>query len=158
VRGDAKNRGAATVRTRLHHANDGLTGVRDPGAADLRGDAMSTALDSGLVAKLAARISGSVLRPHDADYDSARVVHNALIDRRPALIVRCRTTCDVVEAIALALEAGLEVSIRGGGHDVAGHAVTNGGVMIDLAGMRGIAIDPEQSTATVQGGVSWGEL
>ena len=119
---------------------------------------MSTALDSTLVAELAGQVSGSVLGPQDAGYDEARAVHNGLIDRRPALIVRCRTTNDVVEALALARRAGLEVSIRGGGHNVAGRAVTDGGVMIDLAEMKGIAIDPDSATATVEGGVTWAEL
>src|SRR5215211_3571491 len=119
---------------------------------------MSTTLDAALVADLAEQVSGSVLGPQDAGYDSARAVHNGLIDRRPALIVRCRTACDVAAALALARRAGLEVSIRGGGHDVAGRAVTDGGLMIDLAEMKRIAIDPDQATATAEGGVIWGEL
>ena len=119
---------------------------------------MSTGLDSALVADLSGQVSGSVLAPHDAGYDAARAVHNGLIDRRPALIVRCRTACDVAASLALARRAGLEVSVRGGGHNVAGRAVTDGGVMIDLAEMKGIAIDPEQRTATVEGGVIWAEL
>ncbi|TML56753.1 MAG: FAD-binding oxidoreductase [Actinobacteria bacterium] len=119
---------------------------------------MSTTLDSALVADLAGEVSGSVLGPQDAGYDAARAVHNGLIDRRPALIVRCRTTNDVVAALALARRAGLEVSIRGGGHNVAGRAVTDGGVMIDLAEMKGIAIDPDEATATAEGGVIWAEL
>jgi FAD/FMN-containing dehydrogenase len=119
---------------------------------------MSPTLDSALVADLAGVVSGSVLGPQDADYDAARAVHNGLIDRRPALIVRCRTTSDVAAALALARRTGLEVSIRGGGHNVAGRAVTDGGVMIDLAEMRGIAIDPVRGTATAGGGVIWAEL
>jgi FAD/FMN-containing dehydrogenase len=119
---------------------------------------MSNALDSALVADLAGQVSGSVLGPQDAGYDVARTVHNGLIDRRPALIVRCRTACDVAAALALAHRAGLEVSVRGGGHNVAGRAVTDGGVMIDLAEMKGIAIDPEQGTAAAGGGVIWAEL
>jgi len=119
---------------------------------------MTITYDEALAADLARRISGSVLGPQDADYDAARALHNGLIDRRPALIVRCRTTDDVVAALAFARTAGLEVSIRGGGHNVAGRAVTDGGVMIDLAEMKGIAIDPERRTAAAQGGVLWGEL
>jgi FAD/FMN-containing dehydrogenase len=119
---------------------------------------MSTTLDSALVADLTAQVSGSVLGLQHARYDSTRAVHNGLIDRRPALIVRCRTACDVAAALAFAGRAGLEVSIRGGGHNVAGRAVTDGGVMIDLAEMKGIAIHPEQATATAEGGVIWGEL
>src|SRR5947207_4233644 len=118
---------------------------------------MSTTLDSALVAELAGRVSGPVLGPRDAGYDAARAVHNGLVDRRPALIVRCWTTNDVVEALALARREGLEVSIRGGGHNVAGRAVTDGGLMIDLAEMKGISVDPERSTVTARGGVRWGE-
>ena len=119
---------------------------------------MSTTMDSALVAELAAQVSGSVLGPNDAGYDAARAVHNGLIDRRPSLIVRCRTTNDVAAALAFARNSGLEVSIRGGGHNVAGRAVTEGGVMIDLAEMKGVAIDPQLATAMVQGGVIWAEL
>lgn len=119
---------------------------------------MTTALDPALADDLAGRVSGSVLRADDAGYDAARAVYNGLIDRNPGLIVRCRTKEDVVAALALARRAGLEVSIRGGGHNVAGRAVTDGGVMIDLAEMKGIAIDPDRATATVEGGVIWREL
>src|SRR4051812_10718137 len=119
---------------------------------------MSTTFDSALVADLAEQVSGSVLGPEDDGYEAARAVHNGLVDRRPALIVRCRTTNDVVEALALARREGLEVSVRGGGHNVAGRAVADGAVMIDLAEMKGVEIDPEQATATAEGGVIWSEL
>jgi FAD/FMN-containing dehydrogenase len=119
---------------------------------------MITGLDDALVANLTARISGSVLDPLDADYDTARAVYNGLVDRKPALIVRCRTTDDVAAALEVARRAGLEVSIRGGGHNVAGRAVTDGGVMIDLAEMKEISVDPARSTVTAGGGVLWGEL
>ena len=119
---------------------------------------MITTLDSTLLRDLAGQVSGSVLGPQDPGYEAARAVHNGLIDRRPAVIVRCRTTNDVIAALALARRAGLEVSIRGGGHNVAGRAVTDGGVMVDLAEMKAIAIDPVQATATAEGGVIWGEL
>jgi FAD/FMN-containing dehydrogenase len=119
---------------------------------------MSTTLDQALVTDLAGRVSGSVLGPEHADYDTTRAVHNGLIDRKPALIVRCRTTDDVVATLALARSAALEVSIRGGGHNVAGRAVTDGGVMIDLAEMKGITVDPDQATATAEAGVLWAEL
>jgi FAD/FMN-containing dehydrogenase len=119
---------------------------------------MTLALDDALVTDLTGRISGSVLGPEDADYDAARAVHNGLVDRKPALIVRCRTTDDVVAALGFARAAGLEVSIRGGGHNVAGRAVTDGGVMIDLAELKAISVDPDRATATAGGGVLWGEL
>jgi FAD/FMN-containing dehydrogenase len=85
-------------------------------------------------------------------------VHNGLIDRRPALIVRAQSAQDVAAVLAFARSAGLEVSVRGGGHNVAGRAVTDGGVMIDLAEMKDISVDPERGTATAQGGVTWNEL
>jgi FAD/FMN-containing dehydrogenase len=119
---------------------------------------MTIAFDSTLAADLDRQISGSVLGPGDTEYDAARAVHNGLIDRKPALIVRCRTTNDVVATLAFARAAGLEVSIRGGGHNVAGRAVTDGGVMIDLAEMKEIAVDAQRATATAGGGVIWGEL
>jgi FAD/FMN-containing dehydrogenase len=103
-------------------------------------------------------ISVDVLAPGDPGYDEARAVHNGLVDRRPALIVRAHGTGDVVHALALARREGLEVSVRGGGHNVAGRAVVDGGLMIDLAEMRGIAVDPERATVTAQGGVRWREL
>jgi FAD/FMN-containing dehydrogenase len=119
---------------------------------------MTTLVNDIAVADLAGQISGSVLGATDAGYDAARAVHNGLVDRKPALIVRCRTPNDVAAALAFARRAGLEVSVRGGGHNVAGRAVTEGGVMIDLAQMKGIAIDPDRATATAEGGVLWGEL
>jgi FAD/FMN-containing dehydrogenase len=103
-------------------------------------------------------VSGSVLSPDDVGYDAARTVYNGLIDRRPALIVRAQSADDVVAGLTVAREAGLEVSVRGGGHNVAGRAVTEGGVMIDLAEMKRITIDPERRTATAGGGVRWAEL
>jgi FAD/FMN-containing dehydrogenase len=117
-----------------------------------------TVVDSSLVGDLAGGIAGSVIAPGDAGYDAARAVHNGLVERKPALIVRCHTTADVVAALAFARRTGLEVSVRGGGHNVAGRAVTDGGVMIDLAEMKGIAIDPDRATATAEGGVIWAEL
>jgi FAD/FMN-containing dehydrogenase len=119
---------------------------------------MTTTLNLAAFADFAGQISGSMLGSGDAGYDAARAVHNGLIDRRPALIVRCQTTDDVVATLAFARRTGIEVSIRGGGHNVAGRAVTDGGVMIDLSGMKGIRIDPGRATATAEGGVTWGEL
>src|SRR5512133_1128665 len=119
---------------------------------------MSTSLDPTIATELAGQVSGPVVGPQDAGYHEARALYNGLIDRRPALIVRCRRRDDVVEALALARREVLEVSIRGGGHNVAGRAVTEGGVMIDLAEMKGIEIDPHNATATAEGGVIWAEL
>ena len=79
-----------------------------------------------------------VLEPGDAGYDEARRIHNGLIDKRPAVIARCLHTADVVAAVTYGTDEGLEISIRGGGHNVAGKAVTDGGLMIDLSLMKGI--------------------
>jgi FAD/FMN-containing dehydrogenase len=119
---------------------------------------MSTTLDNEVVGELVGRVSGPVLTPQDPGYDEGRAVHNGLVDRSPALIVRAHTTGDVVAALALARRAGLEVSVRGGGHNVAGRAVSDGGVMISLADMRHVAVDPERTTVTAQGGATWAEL
>ena len=119
---------------------------------------MSTTLDEALVADLSDRSTGAVITPDQAGYDEARTIHNGHIDRRPALIVRARTTDDVVAALAFARDTGLEVSVRGGGHNVAGRAVTDGGVMISLADMREVTVDPERSTATAQGGATWADF
>src|SRR4249919_80365 len=119
---------------------------------------MSTTLDPGLLGDLDGQIAGSVLGPEHARYDEARAVHNGLVDRKPAAIVRSRTAKDVVAALAFARPAGLEVSVRGGGHNVAGRAVTDGGVMIDLAELKRIAVDPDRATVTAEGGVLWSEL
>jgi FAD/FMN-containing dehydrogenase len=119
---------------------------------------MSITLENHLLDRLGGRVSGSVLTPDDPGYDAARAVHNGLVDRKPALIVRAHSAQDVVAALAFARSGGFEVSVRGGGHNVAGRAVTDGGVMIDLAEMKDIAVDPEKGTATAQGGVIWNEL
>ncbi len=87
-----------------------------------------------------------------------RKVHNGLIDKRPALIARCSGTADVVDSVNLARERGLEVSVRGGGHNVAGRAVVDDGLMIDLSLMKGIHVDPKGKTVRAQGGVTWGEF
>jgi FAD/FMN-containing dehydrogenase len=119
---------------------------------------MSTTVDKNLLDQLEGRVTGSVLASEHAGYDAARAVHNGMVDRRPALIVRAQNAQDVVAALAFARSGGFDVSVRGGGHNVAGRAVTDGGVMIDLAEMKDITIDPDQGTATAQGGVTWNEL
>jgi FAD/FMN-containing dehydrogenase len=119
---------------------------------------VSTTLKNSLFDQLDGQIAGRVLTPRDTGYDEARAVHNGLVDRRPAVIVRARTTSDVVAALDVARRAGLEVSVRGGGHNVAGRAVTNGGLMIDLAEMKNITVDRERAIATAEGGVRWSEL
>jgi FAD/FMN-containing dehydrogenase len=99
-----------------------------------------------------------VLRPGDDGYEDARRVHNGMIDKRPALIARCRTAEHVAAAVREARAQGLEISIRGCGHNVAGRAVCDGGLMIDLITMKGIDVDPQARTVRAQPGLNWGEF
>jgi FAD/FMN-containing dehydrogenase len=110
------------------------------------------------IALAAPSFGGELLRPADRGYDNIRRVHNGLIDRRPAAIARCHGVADVVDAVQLARTLGLEVSVRGGGHNVAGRATIDGGLMIDLSPMKGIHVDVAARTVRAQGGVLWREL
>ena len=110
------------------------------------------------VANLRASLGGEVVLPGDSGYDQARAVWNAMIDRRPALIARCRDADDVIAAVNFARTHELPVSIRAGAHNVAGHAVADGAVMIDLSGMRSVRVDPDARRARVEGGATWGDV
>ena len=112
-----------------------------------------TALDD-----LRGKLQGVLLRDGDAEYDSSRAVWNALIDRRPALIVRCASVSDVVGSVDFARSHALPVSVRGGGHNIAGSAVCDNGLMLDLSVLKEIRVDAEACTACVQPGVTWGDL
>ncbi|HUF86669.1 MAG TPA: FAD-dependent oxidoreductase, partial [Thermohalobaculum sp.] len=114
--------------------------------------------DSAAVEWLRSALRGEALLPGDPGYDAARAVWNAMIDRRPALIVRCRDAADVTEAVQFAREHGLPVSIRGGGHNVAGHAVGDGAVMLDLSLMRAVQVDAQARRARVEGGATWADV
>jgi FAD/FMN-containing dehydrogenase len=108
--------------------------------------------------RLSARVQGDVIGPGDADYDVARRIWNGAIDRRPAGIVRCTGVVDVVAAVRFARERDLLVAVRSGGHGVGGHALCDGGLVIDLSPMKGIRVDPTTRTARAEAGVLWGEL
>jgi FAD/FMN-containing dehydrogenase len=110
------------------------------------------------ISELAPSFAGQMLQPSDAGYEQARQVHNGLVDKRPALIARCRGLADIADAVQLARKLSLEVAVRGGGHNVAGRATIDGGLMIDLAPMKGIHVDPNTRTARAQGGVTWAEF
>src|SRR6266487_6160367 len=112
----------------------------------------------GVPDEVRASFTGDLIGPADPAYEQARRVHNGLINKHPALIARCRTTPDIVDAVSLGREQAAEISVRGGGHGVAGLAVTDGGLMIDLARMKGIRVDPATRTVWAQGGVTWKEL
>src|SRR5947207_8001779 len=107
--------------------------------------------------ELAASFSGELLAPDSAGYDAPRLVHNGLIDKRPGLVARCWNTADVRGAVNLGRNAGVEMSVRGGGHNVSGLAATESGLMIDLAPMRAIHVDAAQRRGGAQGGVTWNE-
>jgi FAD/FMN-containing dehydrogenase len=123
-----------------------------------RRDAMSLPSVASVAAELAASFRGHLLKPADAGYEDARKVHNGLVDKRPALIARCCGVADVVDAINATRRLGLEVAVRGGGHNVAGRATIDGGVMVDLSPMKGIDVDPKSRSVRAHGGVTWAEL
>src|SRR3974390_2485655 len=99
------------------------------------------------VEELRAGFSGQIFAPSDAGYNDVRQVHNGLMDKRPALIARCQNTADVADAVKFGRDHGLEISVRGGGHNVAGRAVSDAGLMIDLQAMKGIHVDPTRGPA-----------
>ena len=99
------------------------------------------------IEQLRARVSGGVITPSDDGYDEARHVYNAMIDRRPAVIVRCGNAADVRAAVDFARENGLALAVRGGGHSVPGFGTVDDGVVADLSGMRAVTVDPAKRTA-----------
>ena len=107
---------------------------------------------------LRTELRGEVLLPDDEGYDTARSVWNGMIDRRPALIVQPTGTADVVAAVDFARESDLEIAVHGGGHNVAGYAVSDGGLMLDLSAMTGVSVDREARTVRAQGGATLGDV
>jgi FAD/FMN-containing dehydrogenase len=107
------------------------------------------------VEQLGTSFSGKLVRPSDPEYDMRRATFNATIDRRPEAIVICRCTDDVLRSVELAEKENLPIAVRGGGHSVAGHSVCDGGLVIDLSGMRAVAVDPYRRVAVAEGGATW---
>lgn len=111
-----------------------------------------------MVTHMTTDIADEVLRPGDPGYDAARAVFNAMIDRHPLAIVRCRDAADVARGICYARDHDLALSVRGGGHNVAGNAVCDGGIMLDLSGMKAVSVDPDRRVAHAGAGLLLGEL
>jgi FAD/FMN-containing dehydrogenase len=108
--------------------------------------------------QLREQLRGAVITPDDEGYEQARRVYNAMIDRRPAAVVRCANAGDVVTAVTFAREHQLDLAVRGGEHSVPGFGTCDGGVVIDLSGMRGVRVDPAAGTARAEGGATWGDF
>jgi hypothetical protein len=115
-------------------------------------------LEKGVVEGFKATLQGPLYRPGEPGYEDARKIWNGMIDRRPALIACCRGVVDVINSVNFARTHVLLVAVRGGGQNVAGNAVCDGGLMIDLSGMRSVRVDPVQRTARAEAGATWGEF
>jgi FAD/FMN-containing dehydrogenase len=115
-------------------------------------------IPASVIQELKAGFRGELIAPGDPQYDVARTVFNASIDRKPSLIARCAGREDVVRAVNIARKENLLVAVRGTGHNVAGYAVCDGGLVIDLSSMKGIAVDSDARTVRVEGGCTWGEV
>lgn len=117
-----------------------------------------TRIDETAIEALKQSVRGEMLQPGDEGYETARKVYNGMIDKHPALIVRCADVTDVMSAVNFGRERKLDISIRGGGHNVVGFASNDGGLVIDLSHMKGVWLDLEKGTVHAQGGVTWGDL
>jgi len=115
-------------------------------------------IDNEAIHGFAAGLRGTLIQPADPSYDTARKVYNAMIDRRPALIARCANTADVIAAVNFAREHDLLVAIRGGGHNGPGLGVCDDGLVIDLAPMKGVRVDPVARTVRAEGGATWADV
>jgi FAD/FMN-containing dehydrogenase len=109
-------------------------------------------MNSGVIEDFKTRLRGQLLQPNDSGYDEARKIWNAMIDKRPAMVVRCAGVADVMEAVAFARNHDLRLAVKGGGHNIAGNALCEDGLMIDLSPMRSVRIDREARRAYVEGG------
>ena len=115
-------------------------------------------LDATTIEELKASLQGELIQPKDEGYNDVRKVWNGMIDKKPALITRCKGTADVISAVNFVRNHDLLFSVRSGGHNVAGGAVCDGGMMIDLSQMRSVRVDPGQQTARVEAGATLGDL
>ena len=115
-------------------------------------------LNEATLQEFRSTLRGNLLQPADAGYDEARKVYNAMIDKRPALVERCVDVADVISAVNFARENDMLVAIRGGGHNGGGLGVCDDGLVIDLSGMQGVRVNPEDQTIRVEGGCTWGKI
>ncbi|MGA7669332.1 MAG: FAD-binding oxidoreductase, partial [Nitrolancea sp.] len=121
-------------------------------------DGSRAVIDQTEIRELEESVQGQVLRLGHPDYGDARHVWNGMIDKHPALIIRCVGTADVVATVNFAREHNLLLAVRGAGHNVAGHAVCDGGIVIDLSRMKGMLVEPSKRSVRAQSGVTWGDL
>jgi len=121
-------------------------------------DGGTVSIDASALESLKSSLRGSLIEPNDDGYDKSRTIWNAMIDRRPALVVRCSGVSDIQRAVLFASEHGLLTAIKGGGHNIAGNAVCDGGLLIDLSGMRSVRIDPKSKIAHVEPGATLGDF
>jgi FAD/FMN-containing dehydrogenase len=115
-------------------------------------------LNAEVIEQFHTGLRGDHLLRSDDGYDAARKIYNAMIEHRPAIIARCVGAADVISAVNFARNNGLLVSVRGGGHNVSGNAVCDGGLMIDLSPMKSVHVDPQGKTVRAEAGVTWGEF
>ena len=132
--------------------------MTDPTTTNPDDSKVGAELDEAAVATFKDSLRGELMGPDDLAYKDARMIWNRLIDKRPALIARCADANDVVRSVRFAREHELAVAVRGGGHNIAGNCVCDGGLMIDLSQMKGIQVDPERRTARAQPGLTLGEF
>src|SRR5579885_931318 len=124
----------------------------------MAGTAATGVLEGEALDELRAGFRGEVLEPDDAEYESACVIFNGMFERRPAVVLRPAGTADVIRAVGLARLSGAELAVRGGGHSVAGFSLCDGGIVVDMRGMRGIRVDPRGRTVRAQAGLDWGQF
>jgi FAD/FMN-containing dehydrogenase len=127
-------------------------------ATAMTGSTSQIAVDEAPIAALRSTFRGELVFPGSAGYDQARRVWNGMVDKRPALIARCRGVADVMHIVNVARDHRQLVSVRGGGHNVAGLALCDGGITIDLSTMKSIRVDPVARTVRAEAGVTWGDL
>ncbi|MFE7776335.1 FAD-binding oxidoreductase [Streptomyces sp. NPDC057445] len=118
----------------------------------------NSVLGEATIGELEAELRGTVVRPGDASYEEARTIWNAAHDRKPALVVRCAGTADVMRAVEFARSQDLRVAVRGGAHSIAGFSTCDGGIVIDLSAMKGAWVDPVRRRAVAQPGLTWADL